>query len=406
MAIHGIQTIVERPEIENKNLTLEQVKASGRLLNIIGSHPTMVEIYNQIFLWAPTSANVMITGETGCGKELVARAIHAISPRARKPFVVLDCSTLSKELLESELFGHEKGAFTGAYTLHLGRFERANGGTLFLDEMSNMSLEVQAKLLRVLQTRTFERIGGNREIRVDVRIISASNCSLYECVDKGTFRLDLLYRLNTGVIELPSLRERASDIPLLVNSFLQELREQHTKETIQGFSTEALLAMTKYHWPGNVRELRNVVERCVILAKGPKITLDLLPNHIVDPSLPPDNLTATSTKHLPKKNDVKITPILKIDSINSDINPEKGCDIQNSDLELQTTSHSPPLPFSSEPPQGTKRYEHEMVNYEKYMLKSALLLNQNDIASTAEFLGISKATLMKKMSSLGVNLNI
>ncbi|HQL24579.1 MAG TPA: sigma-54 factor interaction domain-containing protein, partial [candidate division Zixibacteria bacterium] len=177
--------------------------AKGRLGDIVGAHPLMVKVFEQIKLWAPTSANIVIAGETGVGKELVAQALHGISARSSKPFVVLDCSTLSKELLESELFGHEKGAFTGAVSLHLGRFERANGGTLFIDEIANMSAEVQAKLLRVLQNRTFERIGGNREIRVDVRIVAASNRPLRECVAEGKFREDLYHRLNTGVIEIP-----------------------------------------------------------------------------------------------------------------------------------------------------------------------------------------------------------
>ncbi len=404
MAIHGIHPVsasaTQRHDVSA--LTIDQIKATGRLLDIIGSHPSMIKVFEQLLLWAPTSANVLITGETGCGKELVAQALHSLSPRAKRPFVVLDCSTLSKELLESELFGHEKGAFTGAYNLHLGRFERANGGTLFLDEMSNMSMEVQAKLLRVLQSRTFERIGGNREIRVDVRVVAASNRSLFKCVEEGTFRQDLLYRLNTGLIELPSLRERASDIPLLATSFLESFRQQYMREDIKGFAPEALLALTRYSWPGNVRELRNVVERCIILAKTPKIPLELLPRHIIDPTQAPDNLTRPQTislsKHQDRKHYTAAVPTVSLPQQNN--LPEQPT--PEGQLQLQQTSYYPI--FETEPPNGVKRYEHEMQFFEKKLILAALQRNENNLSKTASFLGLTKATLQKKMLQLALDL--
>jgi len=390
MAIHGIQTVVNKTADLNEPITLEKIKADGRLLDIVGSHPSMLKVFEQVLLWAPTSANILILGETGAGKELVAQAIHSISPRAKKPFVVLDCSTLSKELLESELFGHEKGAFTGAYNLHLGRFERANGGTLFLDEMSNMSLEVQAKLLRVLQSKKFERIGGNREILVDVRVIAASNRSLYKCVEEGIFRQDLLYRLNTGIIEVPSLRERTSDITLLAKYFLETLCRQYMREDIQGFTPEALTALLRYDWPGNVRELRNVVERCIVLTKTPKIQLDVLPPHLIDPSMPLDNLTSPLSAGPDKKRNINITHI---------------CGTKPNSKSQVIDITSPPKAFATEVPEGVKRFDHEMNLYERYLVSYALKLNNNDITQAAKYLGLTRTVLHKKISTLGIDIN-
>lgn len=407
MAVHGIRPLGGSTVVSAASpVTIEQVKAAGRLHDLVGSHPLMIKVFEQILLWAPTSANVMITGETGSGKELVAQAIHALSPRAKKPFIVLDCSTLSKELLESELFGHEKGAFTGAYNLHLGRFERANGGTLFLDEMSNMSLEVQAKLLRVLQSRTFERIGGNREIRVDVRVIAASNRSLFKCVEEGTFRQDLLYRLNTGVIELPSLRERASDIPLLASTFLENLKQQYMREDIEGFAPETLLAMTRYTWPGNVRELRNVVERCIILCKGPKITPDLLPRHIVDPTQPPDNLASAGDAPFLKRREQRVLPATaQLEFLSSPATPEQVAESSANLIKITTTSDHLVQIFQNEPPTGEKRYDWEMRNFEIRLLEAALKKHDGDTAKAAAFLGMTKASLQKKLSLLSLNVS-
>lgn len=234
---------------------------------ILSQNHRMRDIFELIQTIADSLANVLIEGETGTGKELVARAAHEASARHGKPFITLDCSTLARELLESELFGHEKGAFTGAFERHIGRFERSNGGTLFLDEVSNIAMPVQAKLLRVLQTRTFERVGGHKSISVDVRIIAASNRPLEQMVKDGAFREDLYHRLNVVQIELPALRERIEDVPLLASEFLRRFSRQNGKD-MRGFTDAAMACMTNYRWPGNVRELENVVLQAVVLAKN------------------------------------------------------------------------------------------------------------------------------------------
>ena len=240
----------------------------------------MQDIFELIQTIADSYANVIIHGETGTGKELVARAIHDASNRHAKAFVTVDCSTLARELLESELFGHEKGAFTGATERHIGRFERANNGTLLLDEVANITLPVQAKLLRVLQTRTFERVGGQTPISVDVRIIAASNRPLEECVAAGAFREDLYHRLNVVQIDLPALRARAEDVPLLAAEFLRHFARQNGRD-VRGFTATALNVLNAYRWPGNVRELENVILQAVVLAKLPLIDVADLPKRIL-----------------------------------------------------------------------------------------------------------------------------
>jgi DNA-binding NtrC family response regulator len=246
---------------------------------IISQNSQMRDIFELVQTIADSYANVLIHGETGTGKELVARAVHEASGRHGKPFVTLDCTALARELLESELFGHEKGAFTGAVERHVGRFERANTGTLFLDEVANINLNVQAKLLRVLQTRTFERVGGSRPISVDVRIIAATNRPLEACVSEGIFREDLYHRLNVVEIGLPPLRERTVDIPLLATEFLRRFARQNAKD-LRGFSDAAIEVLCRYNWPGNVRELENVVLQAVVLAKSSLIDAPDLPRRI------------------------------------------------------------------------------------------------------------------------------
>jgi DNA-binding NtrC family response regulator len=258
---------------------------------IISQNDRMRDIFELIQTIADSFANVLIHGETGTGKELVARAVHEASDRHGKPFVTLDCSALSRELLESELFGHEKGAFTGATDRHIGRFERANTGTLFLDEVSNINLAVQAKLLRVLQSRTFERVGGQKPISVDVRIIAATNRPLEELVSGGEFREDLYHRLNVVQIDLPALRDRPEDIPLLAMEFLRRFARQNGRD-LRGFADAAISALCAYHWSGNVRELENVVLQAVVLAKSSLIDVNDLPKRILQA---PAGAAASST---------------------------------------------------------------------------------------------------------------
>ena len=247
---------------------------------IISQNDRMRDIFELIQTIADSFANVLIQGETGTGKELVARAVHEASVRHGKPFITLDCSALARELLESELFGHEKGAFTGASDRHIGRFERANGGTFFLDEVANIDLAIQAKLLRVLQTRTFERVGGQKSISVDVRIIAATNRPLEQLVADGVFREDLYHRLNVVQIDLPALRERPEDVPLLATEFFHRFVRQNGKD-LRGFTDAAMATLVAYHWPGNVRELENVVLQAVVLAKSALIDVTDLAKRIV-----------------------------------------------------------------------------------------------------------------------------
>ncbi len=249
---------------ENRRLQAE-LKTRYGFANIVGKNKKMAQIYSLIEKVAPTPASVIISGESGTGKELVARAIHFYSPRKNAPFISVNCAALAESLLESELFGHEKGAFTGAMALRKGRFEIADTGTLFLDEVGDMSMALQAKLLRIIQERCFERVGGTKSLNVDVRIIAATNKDLKEEVARGTFREDLYYRLNVVRIHLPPLRERTDDIPLLVAHFLEKYTQILRRSPIR-ISPEALRHLFTLPWEGNIRELENTIERAIILA--------------------------------------------------------------------------------------------------------------------------------------------
>ncbi|MGZ3419139.1 MAG: sigma-54-dependent transcriptional regulator, partial [Polyangiales bacterium] len=248
--------------------------------HIVGEHASLKKLLDMIAQVGPSRASVLIYGESGTGKELVAEAIHQNSPRASKPFVRLNCAALAETLLESELFGHERGAFTGAIGRREGRFKQADGGTLFLDEVSEIPIGLQVKLLRFLQTREFERVGGNETLKVDVRVLTATNKKLDEQVRAGKFREDLFYRLNVVSLEIPPLRDRASDIPALASFFLRKYAQENGK-SIEGFDDGALDALVHYRWPGNVRELENAVERAVVLGSGPRIERKHLPASVV-----------------------------------------------------------------------------------------------------------------------------
>jgi DNA-binding NtrC family response regulator len=254
----------------------EQVRQRARFHNIIGDSPQLQALYEVVRRAANTRATVLILGESGTGKELIAQAIHHESQRRDKPFVKVHCAALSENLLESELFGHEKGSFTGALARKEGRFELADGGTLFLDEIGEISPSVQVKLLRVLQQREFERVGGTQTLKVDVRIVAATHRDLTAEVKAGKFREDLFYRLNVVAVTLPPLRERKSDIPALVNHFLEKYSDSYGKD-VRGLAPGTLQALLSYDWPGNIRELENAIERAVVLASGNELTTDDLP---------------------------------------------------------------------------------------------------------------------------------
>jgi DNA-binding NtrC family response regulator len=266
--------------LEEENIRLKkELKQKYKYDNIVGTSKAIKKIYDLIEKVCDTDSTVLVSGASGTGKELIARAIHYNSGRSDKPLVVINCGAIPEQLLESELFGHEKGSFTGAYKSRVGRFEMANGGTIFLDEIGEMSPALQVKLLRVLQEQRFERVGGTKTIHVDVRIIAATNKNLTIAINKGKFREDLYYRLNVIPIKVPSLKQRRSDIVLLVDYFMEKF-QKGAKKNITGFSSQAMDAMHGYGWPGNVRELENVIKRITVLCDNEVVDFDDLPEHI------------------------------------------------------------------------------------------------------------------------------
>jgi len=272
-----VKRALESRELARKNRELEdEVETQRRSSSIIGGSNEMKKVFDLVRRVAPTRASVLVTGESGVGKELVADAIHNLSPRRDGPLIKVHCAALAESLLESELFGHEKGSFTGAQARKRGRFELANEGTLFLDEIGEINQNVQIKILRVLQERKFERVGGEETIEVDVRIVAATNRDLKREIAEGRFREDLYYRLNVVNIRVPPLRERRDDIPLLAMAFLREFADENGKK-LEGFDPKARQALYSYLWPGNVRELRNCVESAVVMARGPLVGTEDLP---------------------------------------------------------------------------------------------------------------------------------
>jgi DNA-binding NtrC family response regulator len=295
-----VRNAVERGRLVQENRTLRSSvqEQYQQFANIIGRSPRMRQVFDLVIQAAPSRSTILIQGESGTGKELVARAIHANSPRADRSFVTVNSGNLPPDLLESTLFGHVKGAFTGAVYPKKGLLDLADKGSIFFDEMGNIPLETQAKLLRAMQEREFMRLGGMETIKVDVRIIAATNVDLRQMVDEGRFREDLYYRLNVISVALPSLRDRKADIPMLTQHFLRKYGEENDKAELE-LTPEALDLMMEYDWPGNVRELENVIERAVVLTTGPRIGADLIPEHvrktpafqIPEVSVPPEGIS-------------------------------------------------------------------------------------------------------------------
>ncbi len=265
-------------EVENVSLR-QQLNSKFGMETVVGESPAMKEVLEVVQQVAPTRATVLLEGESGTGKELIAKVIHRLSPRAQQSMVTVHCAALSATLLESELFGHEKGAFTGAYERRIGRFEQAQGGTLFLDEIGEIDASTQIKLLRFLGERTFERVGSNKTLSADLRLIAATNKNLEELVKTGSFREDLFFRLRVVEIRLPALRERIEDLPLLAQTFLREFAQENNKP-VNAFTSDALDLLLRYSWPGNVRELRTAIEHAVVLARTDKITARDLPAQV------------------------------------------------------------------------------------------------------------------------------
>jgi len=349
----ALQTRYLHREVENLRRRLEEKTARARFM---GKSPRIKQVLNQVKLIAPTNMTVIIQGESGTGKELIARMIHEKSLRHDKPFIAVDCGTLPENLVESELFGYEKGAFTGADKRKEGSFESANGGTLFLDEMINLPLSLQVKLLRVIQERKVQHLGGTKEIRIDVRIITATNAILSDEVKKGRFRDDLYYRLNEFNINLPPLREREEDIPSLAKYFLEEAKLEFNKK-IEDISGEGMKSLLNYSWPGNVRELRNEVRRAALLTDS---------NYIREINLPVD-VTSNCEIVIPPR------PPL-----------EKGGVGGFEGISLR---------------EATKKITEEA---EKKVIKEALAQAKNNKSKAAKILKIDRMTLYSKIKSLGL----
>ncbi|WP_110174412.1 sigma-54-dependent transcriptional regulator [Luteitalea pratensis] len=339
---------IERQRLQAENTYLrEQLRERYRLAQLVGRSPAMQEVFKIVETVAPTNSTILILGETGTGKELVARAIHQISTRSGEKFVALNCSAIPESLLEAELFGHVKGAFTGAIASRPGRFELAHRGTLFLDEIGTMPVPLQAKLLRALQEREVERIGEARPIKIDVRVLAATNANLDEMVRQGTFREDLFYRLNVIPVQLPPLRERRDDVPLLVRDMLQRLGAQSVPPRIDvTFSQEAMRRLMAYDWPGNIRQLENTVERALALSPGrSQIDVSVLPPDVRGDR--PDDRGVT---------------------INL---PEQGLDL-----------------------------EQELASVERVYIAQALARTEQNRSRAADLLGVKRTTLVEKIKRL------
>lgn len=352
---------------ENRTLKARLEQRFG-LDTIVGSDPRMLKTYELIEAVAPSKTTVLMTGESGVGKSLIAQAIHQRSPRRDKPCVQLSCGSIPETLLESELFGHAKGAFTGAYADKIGRFLAANGGTIFLDEINSASPAMQLKLLRVLQERKFEPVGSTQTQEVDVRVLLATNKPLEELVARGEFRQDLYYRINVVTIELPSLRERLSDIPLLAAHFLEK-HSASVGRTFAGFSIEAMDALRRYPYPGNVRELENIVERAVVLCKGATIGMEALPEHVV---------ALAEGRPVSDMARLRLASTGSVSALTSGALPDDA----------------PWTPIA---------LEDALRDPERRILLRALKANQWNRQKTAEDLRINRTTLYKKMKQLGID---
>jgi DNA-binding NtrC family response regulator len=346
-----IARAVQGRKLEQENRALrQQVDERYGLENIWGDSAALHEVLDTIKQVAPSSANVLIEGESGTGKELAAHAIHNLSRRSKTKFVVVHCAALSPQLLESELFGHEKGAFTGAYERRIGRFEQASGGTLFLDEVAEIDASTQVKLLRVMsEERAFERVGGNQTLRADVRLIAATNKNLEQLVREGKFRDDLFFRLNVVRITMPPLRERKEDIPLLVRGFLRHFAKENDKPVVD-IEPDAMDALLTYNWPGNIRELRTAIEHGVVMATGPKITSRDLP---------------MAVRHA------------AIAKLPGGVSPAEALGEKTSPLDLHET--------------------------EKRLIAQALAATKGNITAAAKKLGISRRTLHRKINEMNLS---
>ena len=361
-------------------LRLELGKSAAERERIVGSSKPMLEVFKLIGKVASSDATVLITGESGTGKELVAEALHKASKRNPHPLVKVSCAALPETLLETELFGHEKGSFTGAMTMRKGRFETANKGTIFLDEIGEMTLATQTKLLRILQEREFERIGSNVPIKIDIRVITATNRNLAEEVDKGRFREDLYYRLNVIHIDMPPLRDRKEDIPLLVEHFLVKYRHA-PGEIPTTISEDALNRLVEYDWPGNVRELENAIERAVVLSRGNPITAD----------------------HLPFSNSREARDRRALAQRRSRLDDEEArLDDRRSALEADEAEAAAADSATNGDGNGTGSFKDRVSSLERQLIKEALDRAGGNRTKAAEDLGIYRRLLYAKIKEYGL----
>jgi DNA-binding NtrC family response regulator len=365
---------VNRDPMENFPLVIpaDRLPATTDLaterFGLVGASPGMREVYRKIELYARSDAAVVITGETGTGKELVARALHATGPRRAGPFVAVNCSAIAAELLESELFGHERGAFTGALRTHRGRFERAHGGTIFLDEVGDMPLPAQAKLLRVLEEGVVERVGAERPVSVDVRVLGATNVPLERAVHAGRFRADLYHRLAVLRIQLPPLRQRPEDIPLLIDHFLGQFRRKYARP-VERLTPEAMALLDAYLWPGNVRELRNVLERVFVETHAPVIGARAFREWVRE----------------------------RQDFTPGDWGPEPP---------EAAPPMAPPWPLPGappDPPRSSPRRSTRPVNLEPAAIRRAWHAAGGNLTTAARLLGVHRATLYRYLDRLGLS---
>ncbi|HET6649064.1 MAG TPA: sigma-54 dependent transcriptional regulator [Candidatus Limnocylindria bacterium] len=365
---------------EVATLRLELGKSAAERERIVGASKPMLEVFKLIGTVASSDATVLITGESGTGKELVAEALHRASKRNPHPLVKVSCAALPETLLETELFGHEKGSFTGAMTMRKGRFETANKGTIFLDEIGEMTLGTQTKLLRILQEREFERIGSNTPIKIDIRVITATNRNLAEEVDKGRFREDLYYRLNVIHIDMPPLRERKEDIPLLVEHFLVKYRHA-PGEIPTTISEDALNRLVEYDWPGNVRELENAIERAVVLSRGNPITAD----------------------HLPFSNSREARDRRALAQRRSRLDDEEArLDDRRSALEADEAEAAAANGATNGDSNGTGSFKDRVSSLERQLIKEALDRAGGNRTKAAEDLGIYRRLLYAKIKEYGL----
>jgi DNA-binding NtrC family response regulator len=409
----GADDLFQRP-VRPRNLSECIKKASERRaflqeINLVGNAPAMRRIYETIEQIAPTDITAMIAGESGTGKELVARAIHLKSRRQNGPFLAINCGALAEGVLDSELFGHEKGAFTGAVSRRAGRFELADGGTLFLDEVTELPPATQVKLLRVLEEREFLRVGGTRPLKVDVRLIAATNRDLEEAVDQGQFREDLFYRLNVVVMRIPPLRERKEDIPLLVESFIRQYRHE-LKARFKGISPEAMELLKQYGWPGNVRELRNLVESLIVLSPDREIQPEDIPKYLRPRATPSDNLPVRVEKTREQaEREIIYKTLLGLRADVAELKellagqpgPKPSMEVDSQPVDWVEEKGAPqerPLEETVEFPVGT-----DMSLVEKDMIRKTLEHVGGNRKKAAKLLGIGERTLYRKIQMYGLN---